>query len=124
IVTARKGLHPDNELAACGARIGHRDRGLDPELVSGPRLPLGEAFDFRGVEGIKLVTITGLLRQDPRHFLARIGKGGLQHLVPGDLPADVTIKAAKPCSQLANPAHCLAVAAAMDEDRKSTRLNS
>ncbi len=35
---ARKSLHADNELAASATRIGHRDRGLDAELVPASRL--------------------------------------------------------------------------------------
>ena len=75
IGTARKGLHPDNELAACGARIGHRDRGLDPELVSGARFPLGDAFDLGGVERVKLVGIARSLGKDPCDAFACLGKG-------------------------------------------------
>lgn len=52
IRTARKCLHADNELATSSTRVGLRDRGLYPELVSGARLALGDAFDLWGVERI------------------------------------------------------------------------
>lgn len=110
-------LAADDELAAGGARVGHRDRCLHPELVARPRLALGDAFHLGGVQGIELVRVASLLGEDLRHPLARDGEGGLGFLVPRDLAADIAVKSAQPDAQAAHPAHCLFVPASMDQPR-------
>lgn len=43
---ARQGVHAEDELAAPGSRVDHRDRGLDAKLVPRARLALGDALDL------------------------------------------------------------------------------
>ena len=77
IRAARKRLHADNELATSSARVGHRDRGLHAEFVSGSRFALCDAFNLRGVERIELVGIARSLDKDSCDAFACLGKDGL-----------------------------------------------
>ncbi|EZP67202.1 hypothetical protein BV97_05741 [Novosphingobium resinovorum] len=108
-------LHADDELAAGGAGVCHRDRGLYPELVAGPRLAFGDAFHLGRVQGIKLVRAASLLGEDLRHPLADDGKGGLEFLISGDLAADVAVEPAQPGAKFAHPTHRLLVTAPVDQ---------
>src|ERR1700751_2860232 len=92
IGTAGQGLHAKDELPARGARVGDRDRCLDPELVARSRLALGDAFYLGRVQGIELAGVVCLLGEDARHALTGDGKGGLEFFLAGNLAADVAVE--------------------------------
>ena len=105
-------LDADDELAAGGARVGDRDRCLDAELVAGPRLALGDAFDLGGVQGIKLVLSSRfwakILPPAPGRRRAAV------EVLTRDLAADVAVS--RPARSAAcSPSARLLVPTAMDQ---------
>jgi hypothetical protein len=50
--------------ASPGARIGDGDGRLDPELTARTRLAFGDAFNLGRMQGVDLVLVVGLLRQE------------------------------------------------------------
>jgi len=63
------GADAQDELAAVGARVGDGDGRLHAKFVARARLALGYAFDLGSMQGVDLVLVVGLLRQErPNHL--------------------------------------------------------
>jgi hypothetical protein len=92
-------VHAEDELAAPGSRVGHRDRGLDAELVSGTRLALGDALDLGRMEGVDLVLVLRFLGPHLGGKFQGAGEGVGQIGLALDLAADVALEPADPRAQ-------------------------
>lgn len=46
------------------ALVGYDDAGLDAEFIGFPGFAFADAFDFRGMQGVKFVLVFGLLLAD------------------------------------------------------------
>src|SRR3546814_5726752 len=88
-----------------------------PELVACPRLALGDAFHLGCVQRVEFVAVARLLGEHPGDALAGDRKSGFELGVAGDLATDVAVQPAEPRAQLPHPAHCLLVAASVDQPR-------
>jgi hypothetical protein len=78
------------------------------------------AFDLWGVQGVKLVLITGLLAQDALCAFQRRGKRRFQRRVPGYLAPDVPGQPSQAGPHVPQPAQALLVAPAMQQPRNLT----
>ena len=116
-----QGLHANDELAACGARVGDRDRCFEAELLARPRLALGDAFHLGRMQRVELVGSVRLLGQDLCHPLTRDRKGGVEFFIADDLAADVAVEPTEPGAQFAYPAHGLLVPTTVDRLETSRR---
>lgn len=105
----------EHELAALAALVGDRERGLHPELVSGGGLALADALDLRGMEGIELLGVAGLLAIDRPGPLQDTPERPHAHRVAGDLALDTAYQPAQPRAHEAQMRLGLLVTAAMHE---------
>lgn len=70
-------LRPEHELAADGARVGHGNRALRPELVFDPSLALADALHLGSMECVELLLVGRFLTMETADALYRHDEEGV-----------------------------------------------